>query len=282
MITISKLTNYFVALYRYLILSVSSIAFYQDVRKTYRGYGIKYIFGICCISSLIYSLSLLYDLEKIQRYFVDNSNEAVEYIFSQVPDLNYDGQKITTNITLPHFIYDLHMRKFAAIDFDGELSGNDRAKIPIILTQKNIIISVIETAAAKRDNITLDYVTIFGHEPRILTATGIKEYFAYILSYSTRVFIYLIMPLLILARFVGLILEKTLAITAVYILSNVLGSSVTVQTACRLVMFSSGLSVLTQPIINIFIPQFAYLTLLLQIAPGIIMVMSLTKSKSNT
>lgn len=277
--TISKLSYYFSALYRHLWLSISSVTFYNDIRTKYTGYGIKYIFIICTVSSLIYSISLLKDIERLHKYFVDDSNKEVEHIFTQIPDIKYDGQAVTTNITLPHVIYDLHMRKFAVIDLDGTLSRDERIKIPIVLTKKNIIISVVEMAAQKRDNITLDYATVFGSESRTLTATSIKEYLAYLLNYSTRVFIYLLMPLLILARFVGLMLEKTLAVAVIYILSSAANKDSTAQTSCRLVMFASGFSVLVQPIINIVIPQFAYLAILTQIIPGVMLIMSLAQSK---
>jgi hypothetical protein len=277
--TISKLSYSFRALYSHLWLSISSITFYEDIRTKYTGYGIKYVFVICAISSLIYSISLLEDIERLHEYFVNGSNKVVEHIFTQIPDIKYDGQTVTTDTTLPHFIYDLHMRKFAVIDLDGRLSRDERIKIPIVLTKKNIIISIVEMAAQKRDNITLDYATIFGAEPRVLTATSIKEYLAYLLNYSTRVFIYLLMPLLILARFVGLCLEKTLAVAVIYILSSALNRGSSVQTACRLVMFASGISILIQPIVNIVIPQFSYLAILAQIIPGVMLITSLVQSR---
>ena len=275
----SKYANYFNWLCRYLWLSVSSVGFYRDIRKKYTGYGIKYIFVICFISSLIYSISLFSEINRFKEYFCSDTNEAAEYIFSQIPDIYYDGQGITTNVTLPHFIYDLHRRKFAVIDLNGELSVDERAKIPIVFTKKNIIISIIEMAAQKRDDLKLAYPRIFGDEARSFTGVSLKEYFAHLFSYSSRICIYIIMPLLILARFVGVILEKSLAIIAIYILSNAIGKHITVQVACRLVMFASGVSVLLQPIINITLPQASSLALILQIIPGALLVMSLVQSK---
>ncbi|MES2214960.1 MAG: DUF1189 family protein [Pseudomonadota bacterium] len=276
--TISKFTDYFTAIYRHLWLSISSVAFYSDVRTRYKGYGLRYIFAIYCISSLASSISIFYDIERFKGYFVNNSNETVEYIFTQIPDINYDGHIISTNVELPHFIYDLQARKLAVIDLEGALSGNEKAKIPLILTKKNIKVSVTDITSQKQENVDFDYATIFGTNAQILTAVSIKEYCGLVLSYSTRVFIYLFMPILILLRFVALLFEKSLMVITIYVVSNALGTVINPQTACRLVMFASGLSVLMQPIINIFIPQLAYLGLILQIIPGVMLVINLVQS----
>ena len=59
-------------LFRQLYLSITSVDFYYDVFMYYKGYGIRYLFIISFISSLIYSVFLLNNIVILRDYFSTN------------------------------------------------------------------------------------------------------------------------------------------------------------------------------------------------------------------
>lgn len=57
------------ALLRQLRLSISSIEFYKDVYKNYQGYGIRYLFTLSFIPSIIYCIFILNYIITLKDYF---------------------------------------------------------------------------------------------------------------------------------------------------------------------------------------------------------------------
>ena len=91
-----KITNEF---FRTLWLSVSSADFYRDLYSKYKGYGLKYITMIISITSIIYAILFMYNLNLIRAYLepgADQDGNPVEFILKDWPELQYDGKNLSS------------------------------------------------------------------------------------------------------------------------------------------------------------------------------------------
>lgn len=79
-----------------------------------------------------------------------------------------------------------------------------------------------------------------------------------------NLFIYLGMPAIILFWFVTFFLERSIIILLVCVAFKLLFNKVSVQDATRLVMFSSGVPILLQPVVP-FVPVLGTILQILQI-----------------
>ncbi|MCZ6919113.1 MAG: hypothetical protein O7C60_01465 [Rickettsia endosymbiont of Ixodes persulcatus] len=72
------------------------------------------------------------------------------------------------------------------------------------------------------------------------------------------------MTTILLFWFVTFLLERSIIVLLVYSLANLLTTKTSIQTSIRLVMFSSGVPIILQPVIVILIPELSILLQLLQ------------------
>lgn len=281
LINLNYIKNYIITLCNHLRLSITSINFYQEVYNQYTGYGFKYLFSVCWFSSLIYSVIIINNFNKIEQYLTSENNTEIEYILSQIPLIQYDGKSISSNVEMPYFIEDTQRRRVAAIDLQSELNYSESSKIPVIFKQNSMtiaIVSVVDSSTQQRNDFTINYDTMFGNEPWALSSSDtIRQYVIHVLQYSSKVFIYMLMPILAIFRFMVIVFEKMFAVIVIYSLSYLMNITIDIKTACRLVMFASGVPVLLQPIFTTFIPQLSIVMPLLQIVPGILLVTGLVK-----
>lgn len=283
MINLLNIKDYFITLLNHLRFSITSYTFYQDVYKKYCGYGFKYLFTICWISSVIYGIIILNNFNKFEQYLTSENNTEIEYILNQIPLIQYDGKSISTDVEMPYFIEDTQHRRVAAIDLQSELEYSESSKIPIILKQNSATIAFIspsDSSTQQRNNVTINYDTIFGNTQWILNGSDTtRQYIIHTLQYSSKIFIYLLMPILAIFRFAVIVFEKLFAMIVIYSLSYFLGLTINLQTSCRLVMFASGVPVLLQPLFSTLIPQLYFITQILQLLPGILLITGLVKLK---
>jgi len=274
------------ALFSQLWLSISSVNFYHDVYKNYRGYGVKYLFTISFISSVLYCLFIFNYISTLRDFFAARApqnlsyeTENIEYILQQLPNIDYDGRKISLDEEQPIYLYDKNNSKVAAIDIKNQLGYYERAKIPIIFSKDKIIVQVIEVTDKKKSDFNIEYSMIFGTIAKVLTNEVIKKDFANILSRVPKVFIYIIMPVIILFRFITILFEKSFIVILVYLLTNFFGPKSSMQTSIRIVLFSSGVPVLLQPIVSILAPEFKELIFLLQMFANLLLFVALLQIK---
>lgn len=284
MISYTNIILFFRSMFSQLWLSVSSVNFYQHVYKAYSGYGLKYLFVISFFSSLIYCAFLLNYIVIFKEYFVQNTiskhTANLEYIIQQLPELYYDGANIRTDAETPIYLKDKNNNVFAILDPNNQLSYSDKEKVPLIFTSSNILIFLIEANDKKRISIPVEYFRILGREVRILNEITIKKYFANIFANAPTIFIYILMPLIALKRFIGILFDKSLTIVLVYTLTNLLGPKTRMQVCIRMVMFASGATTLIQPLIDIALPEFGILLFALQIWSNFLLFLGIVQIRN--
>ncbi|MCX4079864.1 DUF1189 family protein [Rickettsia rhipicephali] len=256
------------ALLRQLRLSISSIEFYKDVYKNYQGYGIRYVFTLSFIPSIIYCIFILNYIITLKDYFngIQSSKVTanIEYIINQLPEIKYNNSNISVEEVEPIYLYSKNNNKIVVIDTKNQVSNKEKSKIPFVLEENKLKINLIVANTKKNFPSTVNYSEIFKQNEVILTPEIIKKYFADNLLYAPNLFIYFGMPAIILFWFVTFLLERSIIVLLVYSLANLLTTKTSIQTSIRLVMFSSGVPIILQPIIIILIPELSILLQLLQ------------------
>ena len=269
-------------LFTHLWLSISSIKFYEQIFNSYKGYGIKYILILSLISSFICSIIFLNHLDKVREYLnngiVSKKVETIDHIIQQLPEINYNGFKITTKEDTPLFIYGLGNKKTLALDPNNKLMPADRNKLPIILNAQKIIINLTDSEGIKHNSFPIDYTQIFGNESQILTQTVIKLSLADIFNRAPSIFIYLIFPITTLLIFVNLMLEKFFIILMVYLITRVITVNTSLKTCIRVVLFASGNFVLLQFTILLTLPALSTILWIMQTWANILMILGILKS----
>ncbi|HJD58744.1 MAG TPA: DUF1189 domain-containing protein [Rickettsia endosymbiont of Ceroptres masudai] len=256
------------ALLRQLRLSISSIEFYKDVYKNYQGYGIRYLFTLSFIPSIIYCIFILNYIITLKDYFngIQSSKvtDNIEYIINQLPEIKYNNSKISVEEVEPIYLYSKNNNKIVVIDTKNQVSNKAKSKIPFVLEENKLKINLIVANTKNNFPSTVNYSEIFKQNEVILTPEIIKKYFADNLLYAPNLFIYFGMPAIILFWFVTFLLERSIIVLLVYSLANLLTTKTSIQTSIRLVMFSSGVPIILQPVIVILIPELSILLQLLQ------------------
>jgi len=278
------ISSYLRILFRQLYLSVTSVDFYYDVYKYYKGYGMKYLFAISFISSVIYSISLLNNIAIIKEYFLENKiskyTENIELLLKQLPILYYDGNNISIKEETPFYLYSSNDNVIAAIDTKNQLTPSEKLKIPIVFTSDKIHISLNEGSYAKKSNNihrSVDYHILFGIERNNFNYESIKKQFGNILGQLETIVIYIVTPILAIGIFIFRLLENILIIMPVYLLTYSFGPISSIETCVRIVIFSSGVRSLLHIIFMAFFPQFVEFVWYVQIWTCFLMVKAILK-----
>jgi len=269
-------------LLRHLWLSVSSIEFYRDVFKVYEGYGIKYIITVSFLSSLFCSIVLLNQIVAIKNYFtynvISNNVTNIDHIINQFPDLNYDGQTISS-LDEKNVIYltNINNDRVVAIDPANTLSYIERSKIPIVLTSNKIVLSLINPGEKPLYTASLDYDKIFVGSIQTINQTSLKASLSEIFKGAPEVFIYLFFPSIGLLIFFKAIMEKSFIMVVIYLIANILGINAPLKTCVRIVLFASGIFYLLQPLILMLLPNLNIVIWIIQIWSNLLMIIAVLR-----
>lgn len=265
--------------------SISSVGFYQDVYYSYKGYGVRYLFTVSFISSIIYCCFIFDYLLGLKDYFTEHriseNTTTIEYILKQLPEIQYDGSKITVEQDEPIYLLDEDNNKIAAIDSKNQLPYSEKLKIPILFSSNRVTLATIEITDRKKDAFSIDYSRIFPSDQKILTEEVLKKHFSKILTHAPKIFIYIMVPIIILARFMAILFEKAFVVLLVYILTNFLGPKSSLQNCSRIVLFSSGAPILLQPIIVIFMPEYNNIVFIVQMLANLLLFLGILKIRNS-
>ncbi|WP_341756050.1 MULTISPECIES: DUF1189 family protein [unclassified Candidatus Tisiphia] len=282
--TLLSIFSWFSTLLHQLWLSISSVNFYKDVYKSYKGYGIKYIFTVSFISSLVYCIVIFNYLLILTDYFTENrltkGTMTIEYILKQLPEIYYDGTKILVDQDEPIYLLDEDGNKLAVIDSKNQLSYSERLKIPILFSSNNITITTVEITDKKKSLFSIGYAKLFADDQKILTEEVIKQHFAKTLIQAPKIFIYILMPIIVAFRFVTILFEKSFIIILIYLLTNYFGPKSSWQTCIRITLFSSGVAILLQPVIVIFLPELSSIIFCIQMFTSLLLLLAMLQIRS--
>ncbi len=278
---LSTSKSFLTTLMKHLWLSISSVKFYEGVFKNYKGYGIKYALNLALFSSLMCTILFLFQLDKIRSYLnndtTSNNLEEIDHIFRQLPEINYNGVKISTTEEVPFFLRDLRNNKIIALDPDDKLMPADKSRLSMVLTSQNLIINILDSDGILRTNMPIKYEQIFGNNPQILTQEFIKSKFAEIFDKSPSLFIYLVFPLFAFLLLINLLFDKALLIVIIYFITRILTANASIKQSIRMVFFASGITILLQFIIALTIPAFSAILWGVQIWANILMILGILK-----
>ena len=269
-------------LLRTFLLSISSVNFYEDVYKKYSGYGLKYLFTLSFISSVIYCAVTLSHITTLRDYFNHNKQTPytanLDYILRQLPEISYDGKNIKVEEETPLYLYNGNNAKIGAIDPNNNLSFAEKNKVPIIFTKSKLIFSFMWDK--KKINLPFDYPLIFGSEPQILSGELVKKHFGEITNSVPTIFIYILTPIMIILTFVATLFRASFMIALIYFLAQVFGPFTPLKTCTRLVLFSSGAHALLEPIISAFVPYLSGISWLTLVWTCILMFLAILKIRN--
>lgn len=263
-------------------LSISSVNFYEDVYKKYSGYGLKYLFTLSFIASVIYcAVSLSYIL-MLRDYFNHNKQTPylanLDHILKQLPEISYDGKNIKVEEETPLFLYNSNNAKIGAVDPNNNLSFAEKNKVPIIFTKSKLIFSFIWDK--KKINLPFDYPLIFGSEPQILSGEQVKKHFGEITNSIPTLFIYILTPVMIILTFIATLFRASFMIALIYFLTQIFGPPTQIKTCIRMVLFSSGAHTLMEPLISAFVPYLSGISWLILVWTSILLLLSILKIRN--
>lgn len=280
---LSTLIIFIKTLVNHLWLSVSSVKFYQDVFSSYRGYGIRYILTLSTIGSLMCTIILLTYTNKIQKYLSDDiiseSIKDIDNVMRKLPTIGYNGKDISLSEDSLFFIYDDDNVKVLAIDTNGKLSHNERVQIPILLLKDQININFSDAKGKAKNKLPIKYAQIFGSEAQVLTRETIKSNFVSIFKRVPEVLIYILFPVTALMIFINTLVEKSLMIVLVFIISHFARSKSSLKDSIRVVLFSSGFYAIFQFVASITLKELSYVLWIVQSWANILMIIGVMKSQ---
>jgi len=242
-------------LFRQLYLSVSSIEFYKDVYNKYHGYGIRYLFIASFVPAIIFCVIVLNYIITLKDYFngaqITKVTDNIEYIINQLPEIKYANSRIFVEEAEPIYLYNKNNDKIAVIDTKNEVSNREKSKIPFVIEKDKLTINFVIDNTKKNFPRIIKYSRLFEQNDIIITPEIIKKYFADNLIYIPNLFIYLGMPAIILFWFIRCLFERSIIVLLVYISAKLLNNKTSIRTVTRLVMFSSGVPILLQPLVTL-------------------------------
>lgn len=237
---------------RILWCSVSSIQFYFQVIRNYEGYGIKYILNICFISSALCCLLILNYLDNIKDYLnhgiPSSYTSTLDHLISQMPEFNYTGREIVIEGGEPVYINNVNGHTLIAIDPENKIVPSERRQIPLILSDTKITISMLNTQDASNYKLQLDYKSILGNSQQTITQNTIKLILEQFVQKTPFFITYVLFPIFAFFIFINTLIEKTIIIFAIFLLTSLMNVTISLKTCCRSALFASGLFTMLQPI----------------------------------
>lgn len=270
-------------LFQHVWMSVSSIKFYQNVFLNYRGLGVKYIIILNLISTFCACLILLNYTENIKQYLEGTNSTPkfanIDYIFQQLPILDYDGNSIAVNSAEePIFIKNMHNQTVIAIDHLNKIIPEMRIKIPIIMNKEKIIINLLDQQGKAGNSVPIEYSALFGNNPQILTKENIKSNLLQLLNKSSHIIPIMVFPLLLLFNFFHVFWENIFLFAIILLFIKFSKSNNSMSDGVRVILFSNGFFVLFQFILLLGFIELNYIIWIVQTWSSFLMIVAVIRS----
>ena len=276
---LSSPINFIKTLFTHLWLSVSSVKFYENVFKNYKGYGALYILNLSLISSLICTVIFLNNVNEIRNYFnndiISAKTENIDFVLKQLPAIDFDGQRISIEDNNPIFIKNKNGKNVIAIDPANQIKPSDRDKYPILLSKDKMIIKLINSQGEAQNTFPIKLDQIFNSAPQILSKEVVKSTFAKLFDHAPRLFIYMIFPLTGFLIFLNTFLDKSFFIVMIFFVSRISKINIPMKSCIRLSMYASGFYALFQFIFTLAAPEYSSIIWFIQTWSNILMILGI-------
>ncbi len=287
-----KVGLFFQSLLYHLRLSVSSIKFHENVFTSYRGYGVKYIFSLSAISSLICCAAFLAQTNEINNYLsngkLSRHTQNIDQIINQLPIIEYNGRSISIQEDTPFYVKDLDNKKLLAIDPNNKLSHADKNKFPILLTKNSLIITINGDEEKLKRTLPLQYIDIIGTDSQIINQEFVKSTLLEVMKKAPSLFIYLIFPILTILLVLNSFFDKLFMIIMIFFITKISKIQANMQSCIRSVMFASGFYTLLHLPVTLILPIYIqseqiismahFIILALQVGANFLMILGILKA----
>lgn len=285
------MTTYFFHIQQFILtlsrifwLSLSSTQFYHDVYNSYKGYGIKYIFVLSMIFAFILSVFLLNYNNNLILYLNGQKDSQKLHVIGnfleEFPILQYDGKNMILPDSSPEEIARSN-NKTLVLDIDNKLTPSEMSKIPVVLRKHNINITLMDNKGKMIENFIMNYSELIGKTPQVIDSAYLKSQILEIANSLPRVIIYNIFPIASVLIYCNIIFEKVFLIFLLFVGAKFFGSGKDFKSTVRVVLFSSGFTVLFGHM-AIFLPLFGdYIIYAIQLWINFLMLAGIAKGKIN-
>ncbi|MCP5369966.1 MAG: DUF1189 family protein [Rickettsiaceae bacterium] len=283
------MTIYFSQFYQFILIltkilwcSVSSPQFYYNVYNSYKGYGAKYVLVLSTIAAFILSIFLLNYNNNLMLYLRYNQEapnvQGVAALIEEFPSLQYDGKSLTFSDPVSDNIMYISNKIFV-VDVDNTLNPSELMKIPVVLRKNNIHINFLDNSGKIIENFIINYQDIIGTTAINLDSAYLQNQILDIVMRFPRVIIYNIFPIASILIYFNIIFEKVFLILAIFFFSKLLGYNNNLKSAIRVVLFSSGFTILFG-YMSLWLPTYvAYSIYAIQIWINFLILVGIFKDK---
>ena len=276
-----KITNEF---FRTLWLSVSSADFYRDLYSKYKGYGLKYITMIISITSIIYAILFMYNLNLIRAYLepgADQDGNPVEFILKDWPELQYDGKNLSSEDPTPVYLTTQAGIKLAVIDIAGNLKKDELQKVPLVFTKDKVILWLGTNNTENESGSTImTYDKIFGTDSLTIDHDFVKNFIFSTINQIGPLAFFIAVPILILVRLGIHIFRNLFGIVLLYAILWWMRASPTIQSASRIILFSSGVAEFITPFVLIIYQPLMPITVFVEYWAVLLAMYAIARKKS--
>ncbi len=245
-------------LFTFIKLSLTSTEFYKKIYSEFTGIGFRYIFTMSFIGALIFGVLVLNRISPIINYFETRvvTNKLTEVIDSAINSwetITYDGTRIISEEPEPIIIKGTN-KTIIAVDTEDKLSGSVKKTIPIIFGKTKLFFNFNQDKSPDgKYEFQYNYSDLFGSSKKIIDSEELVSLIRNYIGYFDKVFIFVMMPLILILNIATLAFEKALLILIIYFaLRTFVSNASTMKSAIRIVAFSCGLSALLLPIATLF------------------------------
>lgn len=268
--------NFFQTLFLDLWFSLKSVKFYKKIMHKRDDYGLLYAFNLSLLAALMCTIVFLYRANFIQDMLrnkeLSGGAKDIEFIISQIPEMDYDGQEISLKGESPVIIKTMSGHDIIAIDPKNEIKPSERMKYPFLLTKDKIIMQSFSNDTS--DSFPFDLMYFFGQEARILNQQAVRSM---LLESTSRYLIYVGFPFLAILNFIAFVRNKVFFIAALIIANFAFKTNTTPKTNIRMVLYAGGISALLEMFFKLFLNNYILIIFILQIWANILMILAITK-----
>lgn len=235
--------------------SVTSHKFYQQVVLHYKGYGIRYLFMVSFLSTLLYAVLILFSfnntISALKGENIIFGGKNIEYIVSQLPSLMVEENNLTPiDKPSPYYINNLDNYPVILFDSDNIIVMSEKEKVPIVVSPDGVTINVFgaRNIVLSKEDLALSNIS--------MSAMDLRLYIAGMMEGVSSNIVWVMFPLMLLLRTLFIVTDKLFLCVVIYFVLGVVYQKCPKrwQTALRATIFVSVPAILLKPLLFIPIP----------------------------